>query len=69
VLLKNEDELLPLDLTKIRKIAVLGDDGHDKPIIGGKGSGHVTHSYIATPLEGITNRAGKDVNVTYANTL
>jgi beta-glucosidase len=40
-----------LDASKIRRIAVLGDDGNDDPVVAGGGSGHVIPPYIVTPLK------------------
>ncbi|KAH3744391.1 glycoside hydrolase superfamily [Pelomyxa schiedti] len=57
VLLKNSNNLLPLDTNKLTKIAVLGLVAHDSPIISGSGSGHVLAEYIVTPYEGIKTRA------------
>jgi len=68
VLLKNEDDILPLD-DKITHIAVIGDDGNDAPIYAGFGSGYVVPPYVVTPLQGIRQRAARGgATVTYANT-
>jgi beta-glucosidase len=63
VLLKNEKGLLPLK--KVRSIAVIGPNANIGQILGG-GSSSVTPHYVVTPLEGIRNRAGKNVKVDYA---
>lgn len=59
VLLQNRDHLLPLDCAKLQSIAVLGPLADQE----------VTNSYNGTqpvmisPLEGIRNRAGEDVEI------
>jgi len=62
VLLKNKNQVLPLDRTKIKRIAVLGRLA-DKANLGDMGSSRVRPSYAVTPLEGIKNRAGKNITV------
>jgi len=60
---------LPIDLSKVGKIAILGDDAHDSPQVAGDGSGHVNNDYVVTSLDGIKARIGEaNVEVTYANT-
>jgi len=61
VLLKNERNLLPLDKTKIKSIAVIGPlaDSVHWDWYGG------TPPYKVTPLEGIKAAVGPDVKVTY----
>ena len=63
VLLKNEAGLLPL--TDVKSIAVIGQNAHQAQIMGG-GSAGVTPHYIISPLAGIRNRAGADIQVDYA---
>ena len=62
VLLKN-DGMLPL--RKIKSIAVIGPYADKVQILGG-GSSSVTPHYVITPLEGIKNRAGKNIKVDFA---
>jgi beta-glucosidase len=52
VLLKNRDQLLPLDKTKIKRIAVIGSLA-DMKQTGDRGSSSMIPSYIITPLDGI----------------
>lgn len=62
---------MPLNPFKLKNIVVLGDDGHDKTIIAGGGSGHVINSYVVTPLDGIKNLIQEgyySINISYANT-
>ena len=62
VLLKNNKDLLPLDLNKIKSIAVIGPRADDVLLDWYSG----TPPYKVSPLEGIRNACGKDVQVTYA---
>ncbi|PRP81790.1 hypothetical protein PROFUN_10779 [Planoprotostelium fungivorum] len=64
VLLKNDDETLPIKDT-VKKIAIIGLDGNDRVTAGGGGSGGVVPPYVVTPLQGIKSRAGPDVQITY----
>lgn len=52
VLLKNENNILPLDKSKLKKIVVVGNLAN-KGNIGDQGSSCVYPPYIITPLEGI----------------
>ncbi len=62
VLLKNQDNFLPLDKTKIKSIAVIGPlaDVVHWDWYGG------TPPYAITPLQGIQKEVGPDVKVNYA---
>jgi beta-glucosidase len=62
VLLKNEDNILPLDKSKIKSIAVIGPlaDQVHWDWYGG------TPPYAVTPLQGIKDLVGPDVKVNYA---
>lgn len=64
VLLKNSKELLPLDRSKIRSIAVIGKPGNDIQI-GANGSPTVTPFYKVQPLQGIQRIVGNLVRVKY----
>lgn len=68
VLLKNTDALLPLDPAKVRSIVVFGTAADEEPVVVGGGSGSVSASYVISPLQGITERAGSDVQVHYFTT-
>ena len=61
-LVKNEG-VLPLDRTKVKKIAVIGHLA-DKPNIGDYGSSRVRPAYVVTPLEGL--RKATDAEILYA---
>jgi beta-glucosidase len=65
VLLKNADNLLPVDLDKIKKIAVIGDNATHKQASGGFGAG-VKARYEITPLEGLKNKAGTKASIQFA---
>ena len=65
VLLKNEDGQLPLDLDNAGKILVVGENAIKMMTVGG-GSSSLKVQREISPLEGIRERAGKDVEVVYA---
>jgi len=65
VLLKNENHTLPLEVSKLRSIAVIGQNATRLHAHGGDSSG-IKAFYEITPLPGILNRAGKDVNITFS---
>lgn len=64
-LIKNDDNVLPLDKNKAKRVVVLGKLG-DKEVIGDHGSSQVRPAYVVTPLQGIANTAPK-VDVVYYN--
>jgi beta-glucosidase len=63
VLLKN-DNILPIDRTKVKSIVVIGANGTRKHA-GAGGSSQVNAKYEITPLEGIT-RLANGIKVSYA---
>ena len=65
VLLKNEDDILPLDPDRPQTIAVIGANAKWASVMGG-GSAQVAAHYVVSPLEGIQNRVGDSVRVEYA---
>lgn len=65
VLLKNQNDLLPIDLSKVKKIAVIGDNADKKMANGGVGAG-VKALYEITPLAGLKNRIGGNAQIVYA---
>ncbi len=65
VLLKNDGDLLPLDRSRIRSIAVIGPNA-DVARLGGGGSSEVVSTTSVSPLEGIRAKAGADVAVRFA---
>ncbi|HTS10985.1 MAG TPA: glycoside hydrolase family 3 C-terminal domain-containing protein [Candidatus Limnocylindrales bacterium] len=62
VLLKNDGNLLPLDKTKLKTIAVIGPDAYPA-VIGGGGSSLTQPYNQVSFLEGISNYLGTGVNV------
>ena len=64
VLLKNEKNILPLDRTRIKKIAVLGPDAHPG-VPAGWGSSYVNPYYAVSVLDGLVNNKGPGMAVDY----
>ncbi|MCP5101442.1 MAG: beta-glucosidase, partial [Chloroflexi bacterium] len=64
VLLKNENNVLPLDLEKVKTIAVIGENAKWAQIMGG-GSSMVNPHYAISPLKGIQNRVGQEATISY----
>ena len=64
VLLKNAGDLLPLCADEPQTIAVIGENAHWAQIMGG-GSAQVNPHYAVSPLDGIRERVGDQVNVVY----
>ncbi|TCL60857.1 beta-glucosidase [Hydrogenispora ethanolica] len=64
VLLKNSDQLLPLDKTKIGSIAVIGPNANSRKAL--IGNYHGTASQYTTVLEGITAAVGEHARIYYA---
>jgi beta-glucosidase len=64
VLLKN-DGLLPLDASKYKSVAIIGLNAATK-FAGGGGSANIKAPYEITALEGISNRLGGGVKISYA---
>ncbi len=65
VLLKNQNNILPLDNSKLKSIAVIGPNS-DVCQSGGGGSSLVIPYYKVSPLEGITKRAGNSIKINFA---
>ena len=65
VLLKNENHTLPLDATKIKTIAVIGENAVRLQSHGGESS-EIKAFYEITPLQGLINRVGQHVNITFS---
>ncbi len=64
VLLKNHDNMLPLDPGKLRSVAIIGPNAKTAQIMGG-GSARVNAHYAITPFDGITAQLGPGVKVGY----
>lgn len=65
VLLKNENNILPLKKASIKSVAVIGYNAARKQSMGG-GSSQVKAFYEITPLEGLQKMLGNNVQLTYA---
>jgi len=63
VLLKN-DGILPLDRSKLKRIAVIGPNGNSKSML--EGNYHGTASHPVSILDGIKQLAGTNIEVTFA---
>jgi len=63
VLLKNNDHILPLSKS-VKNVLVLGPNANKKHGFGG-GSSEVKTPYEITPLQGLKNALGKQVNINY----
>nr|MDO8083456.1 glycoside hydrolase family 3 C-terminal domain-containing protein [Candidatus Sigynarchaeum springense] len=63
VLLKNDEKALPIDVSKVKMIAVVGMNANVKMGEGG-GSSQVRSPYEETPLEGIKERCRGKVKIT-----
>jgi beta-glucosidase len=65
VLLKNENNFLPLDLNKVKSIAVIGPNG-DPVVTGGGGSSYVDPINPVSVYDAVKKLAGTNTNVTFA---
>jgi len=64
ILLKNKDNILPLNKESIGSIAVIGPNADEARIEGG-GSSRVSPYYAVTPLEGLRKQCGDSVKISY----
>lgn len=64
VLLKNDNDVLPVQLEKTKTIAVIGENAIKMMTVGG-GSSSLKAKYEITPLQGILNRVGDQAEVVY----
>lgn len=65
VLLQNKGGLLPIDLSRAKKIAVIGENAIKMMTVGG-GSSSLKVQHECTPLEGIRRRVADSVEVVFA---
>ena len=65
VLLQNNNNVLPIDLNKTKKIAVIGENAIKMMTVGG-GSSSLKVKYEISPLDGLKNRVGSKAEVVYA---
>lgn len=68
VLLRNQGGILPVDLTKVKNIALIGPNANETAISTGtgKGSASVDGGTTITPLQALKDKTGDKVNITYA---
>ena len=64
VLLKNDKGLLPLDVNRVSKIVVVGENAI-KPMTVGGGSSSLKAKYEVSPLDGIKARVGNKAEVVF----
>lgn len=64
VLLKNEEDILPLNLDTLNTIAIIGPNAKTAQIMGG-GSAQVNAHYAITPYDGIAAQVGDKVQLSY----
>lgn len=64
VLLKNEGDVLPLTLKKVKTLAIIGPNARERVISGG-GSAALKASYIVTPWEGMVQGAFDGMDIKY----
>ncbi|EJD06139.1 beta-glucosidase [Fomitiporia mediterranea MF3/22] len=65
VLLKNEGDLLPLQPSTLKKVAIVGGNAKALVLSGG-GSAALKSSYFISPFDGIVKALGENVEVTFA---
>jgi len=65
VLLKNDRDLLPLDMSKLKSIAVIGDNATRQQCGGGLSS-EIKALYEITPLQALTQKFGNSIEINYA---
>lgn len=65
VLLQNNNNVLPIDLNKTKRIAVIGENAIKMMTVGG-GSSSLKAQHEISPLEGIRNKVGDRAEVVYA---
>ena len=64
VLLKNDKNILPINLNKIKKIAVVGENATKRMTLGG-GSSSLKVKYEITPLDGLKKQIGNLAEIIY----
>lgn len=65
VLLQNKKNILPIDLNRTKKIAVIGENALKMMTVGG-GSSSLKAQYECSPLDGIKRRIGDGIEISYA---
>ncbi len=64
VLLKNDGDLLPIDSSRIKRLAIIGPNARVARI-GGGGSASVTPFYTVSPYEGLKHHLPEHVQIVY----
>lgn len=64
VLLKNDKNILPINLNKVKKIVVVGENANKKMTLGG-GSSSLKAKYEITPLDGLKKQIGNLAEIIY----
>lgn len=64
VLLKNDNNLLPLDKKELKQIGVFGPNAEEARL-GGGGSASVTACRTVSPLKGLQNYFGEEASITF----
>jgi beta-glucosidase len=67
VLLRDKDNVLPLDAKALASVAVIGLDAGASTMSAGYGSSRVKANYVVTPLAALKVALGPKVKVTYAD--
>ena len=65
VLLQNKNNVLPVNLDKVKKIAVIGENAIKMMTVGG-GSSSLKTKYEVSPLAGLKKRIGLQAEIVYA---
>lgn len=65
VLLQNKNNVLPIDLSKTKKIAVIGENAIKMMTVGG-GSSSLKAKYEISPLDGLKKRIGTQAEIVYS---
>jgi len=65
VLLQNKNDILPINLAKTKKIAVIGENAIKMMTVGG-GSSSLKVKYEISPLDGLKKRIGSQAEVVFA---
>jgi beta-glucosidase len=65
VLLKNDKHVLPIDVHKVKRIAVIGENAIKWMTVGG-GSSSLKAKYEISPIEGLKKRIGNQAEIVYA---
>jgi beta-glucosidase len=66
VLLKNKGNILPLNKSALRSVAIIGQDGGTNAMTAGYGSAWVCPPFVVTPYAAIAKWLGKSVRVSYS---